>query len=284
MDDMKRRQFLQILAASGAALGLGAFSKSAAGAEDLPIGLQLYTLRQEMAADFTGTLKKAREIGYRHFEFAGYGSLSAADLQAFLKEIGADACGTHEGAQNFAKDAAAVIEFNKVLGNHYIVVPSMPRNVIGEGVEGIKGFARELNRYGEQAKKAGLQLCYHNHSFEFQKQDNGQTIWEILFTEADADLVKAEVDIAWVYNAGVDPIAHLEEWSDRVKLLHMKDIDSEKKLAPVGTGVIDLAAVVKTAKEIGVDWFIVEQDMARAGKAPLDEIAISFKNISALLG
>ena len=277
-----RRDFLKSAAATGAAVSLGGFANIVKAESDLPIGIQLYTVRDKSGKDFKGALKKVAEIGYKHFEFAGYGGMDAGAMNAFMEEIGASTCGTHEGYGNFLKDADGVIEFNQAIGNPYITVPGMPGHV-RKNVDELKRFADNLNKFGYKVKQAGMQLCYHNHSFEFDKIDGDKTIWDILFSTADADMLKAEVDIAWVYNADVDPVEFLSTWGDRVKLLHMKDLNKDRKLAPVGEGEIDMKKVVKVAKEIGVDWYIVEQDRTRAGKDIMDEIAISYKNLVKLL-
>lgn len=282
--NVNRRNFIKSMTAAGAVLGFGGLSKLSGAENDLPIGIQLYTVREKLAKDFKGTLKKVAKIGYKNFEFAGYGGMEAADLVSFLDEIGAKTCGTHEGYEGFLKNVDHLIEFNRTLGTPYIVVPSMPGRVRGAGVDEIKRFADNLNKFGYKVKQAGMQLAYHNHYFEFKKVDGDKTIWDVLFTEADADMVKAEIDVAWIYKGGVDPVAHLDKWGDRIKLLHMKDLDAAKKQTmPVGEGVIDLKAVVNKAKEIGVDWYIVEQDRTRKGKDIMDEIGISFKNLSKLL-
>ncbi len=283
MHTISRRDFVKTMSAATALLGLGGMSTMARAEDELPIGIQLYTVREKAAKDFKGALKKVSKIGYKNFEFAGYGGMEAADLAAFLQDIGANTCGTHHGYDGLLKNFDRVLEFNQAIGSPYLVVPSMPGRLRQAGVDEIKRFADNLNIFGYKARQVGIQLCYHNHSFEFKKIDGDQTIYDVLFNRADVDMVKAEVDIAWVYNAGVDPVAHLEKWRDRVKLLHMKDLDADKKLAPVGEGVIDMKGVVKKAKEIGVDWYIVEQDRPRKGKDIMDEIAVSFKNLSALL-
>lgn len=285
MHSMNRRTFFRNVAAGSAGLtiGLSQLARDAFSRADLPIGIQLYTVRELSRGDFEGTLRKVSEIGYKHFEYAGYGDMTAEALKSFAAGLGVTPCGTHEGFQNFEGGADKVIAFAKAVGTPYIIVPSMPGETRSGGVAAIEDFAAGLNRYGEQVKKAGMQLCYHNHSFEFEKVENGQTIWNVLFNAADPDLVKAEVDIAWVYNADLDPVEFLDEWGDRVKLLHMKDLDKERKLAPVGEGEIDFEKVVARAKRIGVDWYVVEQDQPREGKEILDEITISYRNMVQLL-
>lgn len=275
---ISRREFGKSLAALGAALTLGASSKLFA-ENHLPIGIQLYTVRDLTAKDFKGTLEKVAQIGYRHFEFAGYGGQTADELSVFLQGIGVTVCGTHEGYEGLMRNLEGVLEFNKTIGTKYVVIPSMPGSVRNGGVNEVEQFAYNLNKFGYEAKKQGMQLCYHNHSFEFDKIDGERTLWDVLFAATDADLVKAELDIAWAANAGVDPAALMERYADRVRLLHMKDLDKKKKLAPVGEGVIDMKKIIEKAREIGVEYYIVEQDRTREGKEIMDEIAISYGNL-----
>lgn len=280
--NMNRRNFMKGLAAAGVLTAAGLGSRARA-ASKLPIGIQLYTVRDLTRDDFQGTLKKVADIGYGYFEFAGYGGMDASELNAFMEDIGASTCGTHEGYGNFLDNAEGIIDFNSAIGAPYIVIPSMPGHFRRADVRGLQDFAYNLNTFGYKVREAGMQLCYHNHSFEFEKVDGDRTLWDVIFSETDADLVKAEVDVAWVYNAGVDPVELIDKYSDRVALLHMKDLDDNGKLAPVGEGVIDMPAVVKKAKEVGVEYYIVEQDRTREGKDILDEISISYKNLKALL-
>lgn len=280
---ISRREFGKNLAVAGAALTLGGLAAKLNAAADLPIGIQLYTVRDVLAKDFKGTLERVVKIGYKHLEFAGYGGMQAAEVDQFVKSLGATVCGTHEGYEGLVKDTAAVLAFNKTIGNKNVVVPSMPGNVRKGGVAEVEKFANMLNTFGAEAKKQGMQICYHNHSFEFEKIDGERTIFDVLFGTADADLVKSELDVAWVENAGVDTVALMKRYKGRIVSLHMKDLDSEKKLAPVGEGVIDMKKVIKAARKIGVEWYIVEQDSTRKGKDIMDEITISYNNLAKLL-
>jgi sugar phosphate isomerase/epimerase len=280
---ISRREFGKQVAAAGAALTLGSMASKLNAAADLPIGIQLYSVRDALAKDFKGTLAQVAKIGYKHFEFAGYGGMEAAELDQFVKSLGATVCGTHEGYEGLVKDTAAVLAFNKTIGNKMVVVPSMPGNVSRGGVAEIEKFAQTLNTFGAEAKKQGMQICYHNHSFEFKKIDGERTIFDVLFSAADKDLVKSELDVAWVAAADVDPVALMKRYKGRIAALHMKDLDSDKKLAPVGEGVIDMKKVIKAARKIGVEWYIVEQDSTRKGKDIMDEIAISYNNLAKLL-
>jgi len=275
---MTRRRFGGQLLAAGAAgaLGCGRASKPQ------PVALQLYTLRDLMQQDFTGVLEKVAEIGYDAVEFAGYGGLGAAEVMKRLEELGLRCAGTHEGFERLSDALDQTLEFNAAIGNRYIICPAMPGQWRGSGTDGFRAFGEQLNRIGEKVKAAGMQLCYHNHDFEFVKEGD-QLLIDALFGVCDPDLVKAEVDVYWVQRGGQDPAQFIRRLGDRVALLHMKDMagDAQKSFAPVGTGVMDMASIVAAGREIGVEWYVVEQDQTQ--RPPLDAVEISLKNMRALL-
>ncbi len=276
--NITRREFGKTMAAASAVLSFGSFSRATE--EPLPIGIQLYTVRDLTRENFKDTLKRVADIGYPAFEFAGYGGMQAKELKTFLDELGVQACGTHEGFNSISEDTEAVIEFNKAIGNKYIVCPSMPHLVRKGSAEMVKDFANDLNVVGYKLKKAGMQLCYHNHSFEFEKRD-GKTIFDLIFENSEPDLVQVEIDLAWAVQGGADPVKIMDKYPTRVPLLHVKDINKEGKLVPVGEGVVPFKKIFRKAKEIGVDWYIVEQD--RSERPILEAIEISYKNLVKLL-
>jgi sugar phosphate isomerase/epimerase len=137
-----------------------------------------------------------------------------------------------------------------------------------------------MNELGAKLKEAGFQLCYHNHSFEFQKFDD-VTGMEIFYGTADAALVGAEVDVYWVQHGGEDPVAFLNRYKGRTPLIHLKDMakDESRSFAEVGEGILDMGAIVSTAEANGAKWFIVEQDTCPGN--PMDSVKLSYKNIKA---
>ena len=292
-NDLSRREFGQRIIAAGAAIGAGSVlavgcgkkeqkKEAAAEACQTPVAVQLYTLRDLMKKDFRGTIEKVAQIGYDAVEFAGYGGLSAQEVKKLLDDLGLLCAGTHEGFGGLEKNTEERIEFNLAIGNKYIVCPSMPGPWRKKGVDGIKAFGEKMNEIGAKIKKAGMQLAYHNHSFEFGQAD-GKTIMEYLLQSTDPDLVKLEVDVYWVKRGDVDPATFLKEHPERVRMLHMKDMadDKEHSFAPVGTGILDMKGIVAAARQIGVVWFIVEQD--RTKRPVLEAIEISLKNMRELL-
>ena len=151
-----------------------------------------------------------------------------------------------------------------------------------EGAKSFKEFGEKLTAIGAKCKEAGLQLCYHNHSFEFEQVD-GKYGLDILFDAADPELVQAEVDVYWVQHAGEDPAELIRRYLNRCPLLHMKDIadDEEKSFAEVGEGILDFEAIIEASNVGGTQWYIVEQD--RCKNPPLESIATSLKNLRGML-
>ncbi len=282
-NNISRRDFGKHMAAAGAALGLGLTGCSAPQAKkETLVGIQLYTVRELTKEDFAGTLRKVAGIGYNAFEFAGYGGMTAKEVKALIDELGVVCAGTHTGFGALEGDLQKTIEYNLELGNKQIVCPSMPRKFRDGGVDGIKAFGEQMNTFGQAINKAGMQLAYHNHAFEFETVV-GKYLYDIMLENTQPDLVKLEADLFWVKKGGLDPVEYMKTYKDRCTMLHMKDMAADEKgsFAPVGTGIMDFPAIVKIAREIGVEWFIVEQD--RCEGSVLEAITTSFNNMNTLL-
>lgn len=245
----------------------------------LPLALQLYTLRDDTARDFAGTLKKVAEMGYAGVELAGTGGLSAPELRGALDDNNLRVCGSHVGIDAMENDIAQVVSENLALGNRYVVVPYLGEDR-RQGAEGYKQTAETLNRLGETLQSHGLTLAYHNHAFEFEPLENGQIGEDILLENTDPMLVKAEVDTYWVLVGGQDPVAFVRKHAGRVPLMHLKDRDkTDGSFAEVGTGDLPLDALVAAAPEVGTEWLIVEQDVCK--RPPLESVKLSYDNLKA---
>ncbi len=257
------------------------------------IGLQLYTVRDAMGQDPKGTLAKVAQIGYNSVETATYtGSqkfygMTPAEFASVLKQNGLVAISGHyrlgeekpkgevqigtmlHGWDKAVDDAAAV-------GIKYMVCAYLSTDERG-GLDHYKKVADELNTAGERCKKAGIHFCYHNHDFEFIKQ-NDQYPYDILLS-TDKDLVKMEMDIYWVTKAGQDPIALFNQHPGRFPLWHAKDMDNtpNKDFTEVGNGIIDFKKVFAERNKAGMKYFFVEQD--KTPGSPFDSITKSFNYI-----
>jgi sugar phosphate isomerase/epimerase len=241
------------------------------------IGLQLYTVRDAMNKP-EETLAKVAEIGYNSVEGATYtGSekfygMNASSWAKLLKQNGLIMPSAHYrlGEEKFNGEAQKgtilndwdrAVEDAAEAGVKYMVCAYLSTAERGN-LEHYRKVAADFNKAGERCKKAGLQLCYHNHDFEFI-QENGKFPYEILLAETDKNLVKMEMDMYWVTKANQDPIKIIEEHPGRFPLWHIKDMDKTEKrnFTEVGNGIIDFKKIFKHANTAGLKYFFVEQDI-----------------------
>jgi sugar phosphate isomerase/epimerase len=223
------------------------------------VGLQLYTVRDEMKKDVEATIARVAASGYTEVEFAGYFGKRPDEVRAILNRHGLTAPSAHIGsiepaAWHEALDAAHVI------GHQYVVVPWIPVER-RTGIDGYKKIAAEFNRAAEQARAAGLQFAYHNHDFEFAPVD-GKLPYDVLLAETDPKLVQMEMDLYWITKAGQDPLAYFARWPGRYPMVHVKDSmgPPENKMADVGAGKIDWKRIFAKEQQAGIKHFFVEHD------------------------
>jgi sugar phosphate isomerase/epimerase len=241
--------------------------------KDIQIGLQLYTLREETEKDFTGTLEKVANLGYKGIEFAGYGGMSSKELKLVLDNLGLKAASSHVALPLLENELDQVIEFQQVIGNRHVVCPYLPPE--RRTIESYYELIKILNDVGRKCHEAGLTLSYHNHDFELFELENGKKPLELLLEETNPEWVKAEFDVYWLTKAGHDPVEWLKRFEGRTPLLHLKDMtpDNEKFFAELGTGGVNLESVINQGEKANVEWFIVEQDQSR--RSPLESVEIS---------
>jgi sugar phosphate isomerase/epimerase len=241
-----------------------------------PIALQLYTVREESARDFAGTMQKVARTGYPGVELAGAGGVSAKDLRFLLDDLGLQIAGSHVALNVLENELESALDYNSALGNERIVCPWLP--VEQRTAEGYRRLADSLNSVGAACKARGMELCYHNHDFEFESFD-GQTGFDILFGSTDPDLVKIELDTYWAIKGGFDPVELIRKHSGRIPLIHLKDMtaDESRTFAEVGEGTIDWAPIFEAGDANGAAWYIVEQD--KFARPPLESIRISLENL-----
>nr|WP_294942936.1 TIM barrel protein [uncultured Mucilaginibacter sp.] len=255
------------------------------------IGLQLYTVRDAMAKDPLGTLAKVAKVGFNTVEGATYTGtqkfygMEPEQFKQVLNDNGlkmpsghymlGDGMPTAKGTianewQKAVDDAAAV-------GLKYMVCAYLLDGERGN-LDHYKETAHKLDLAGEICKKAGIQLCYHNHDFEF-KQEDGKYPYEILLSNTDKDLVKMEMDIYWIYKAKQDAIKLFNENPGRFPLWHVKDMDNTAKqmFTEVGNGVIPFKDIFKHAGKAGLQYFYNEQDICPGD--PFDSITKSYSYI-----
>ncbi len=259
------------------------------------MGLQLYTLRNQITEDLPGTLQAVADAGYYQVELMR--TLGAeADLKA-ARAVGLKVTSAMlDWRALVTPDAEGVPSVDTILEAaekfelRYLVIPYVAKGH-RETVDQFKANAERANRAGEKCKAAGIQLCYHHHSFEFAPLPGGKTGWDVFVEEFDPKLVAFEIDVFWAAIGGNDPVKMIRSLKGRVAQLHLKDLKAgigtvldegkvpKDAFQEVGDGIVDWNAVLQVAKETGVAQCHVEQDQS---PDPVASIGQSMKYIEKL--
>lgn len=279
----------------------------------LPVAIQLYSLRDEMAKDFKGTLKAVKEMGYDGVEFAGLYDHDPKEVKAMCDELGLVPISAHVTTDEYLCDEGgvpAVLDRWQAVGVKYVVIPYLvedrrPGAARWKG-EDVKNPTYDLMKaVGEGAIERGMQLLYHNHDFEFKNKIDGKYMLEVLYDSFTPELLASELDTCWVNVGGEVPANYIKKFTGRAPVVHLKDfymtgslpkhlyaligIDEEESQAeentfefrPVGHGLQDMPAILASSIEAGAKWVVVEQDDPTPGTTPLECAA---KSISYLKG
>ncbi|MDQ0198001.1 sugar phosphate isomerase/epimerase family protein [Neobacillus ginsengisoli] len=240
---------------------------------NIPVAVQMFTLRDECEKDFAGTLKKVADLGFDGVEFAGYYGLTAIEVKALLDELGLKAAASHVPLEELESNLAGVIEDQKILGSNYVVCPYLTPERRSEN--DYKALIAFLERAGEECRREGITLCYHNHDFELKRLSDGRMALEAIFNDTNTDNLKTELDVYWLTKAGEEPVEWVKRYQNRTPLIHLKDMttDEEQFFAELGTGGVDLEAILHIGEEADVQWWVVEQDVSR--RTPFESIEIS---------
>jgi sugar phosphate isomerase/epimerase len=290
INNLSRRQWLASSLALAASPLLAASKRT--------VGVQLYTVRGTLMKDSDHVLKTIADIGYKEIE--GQGRVDLIALTPKIKDLGMTPVSCHVETPLITGDwdkyrgmtplpLEDAIESVKKIGVQYFTMAYIQPQARGD-LDFYKKTADSMNHAGELCKKAGLQFAYHNHAFEFGGKEGERPI-DIFHERLDKKLVALEMDIFWVSVAGNDPVEMLKKWKGRVALLHLKDkekgtpvqyTESVQKSAfkEVGSGVVDIPAVLKAAPAAGVKHYFVEQDQAPGD--PLDSLRKSFEYIQSV--
>ncbi len=263
----------------------------------LPVAVQLYSIRDDAAANPEAALKAVKEMGYDGVEFAGLYGYAPEKIKALCEEYGLTPISAHVPLDDMAADPEGVIGDYAVIGVKYIAVPYLQEER-RPGSAGWEKTIADIKRCAEVAKSKGIQMLYHNHDFEFVKLD-GEYALDILYNTISEDLLATEIDTCWVNVAGENPADYIRKYTGRSPVVHLKDfykagekaegmyeligIKPEGETAseesfgfrPVGHGLQDIPAILAASIDAGAEWVVVEQDRPALGLTPMESIKTS---------
>ncbi|WP_019540819.1 sugar phosphate isomerase/epimerase family protein [Proteiniphilum acetatigenes] len=247
------------------------------------IYLQLYSVRDDIKADYKGTVAKVAEMGYTGVEAAGYGDgqfygLSPADFKKSIEEVGMEVLSSHT-ARPLADSVAATnwdevwawwdtaIQAHKEAGMKYIVTPWMPTPAT---LADLQAYCDYYNQIGEKCNAAGIRFGYHNHDFEF-KEIEGQLMYDYMLNNTDPSKVFFQMDVYWVVKGGKDPVDYFNNYPGRFELLHIKD-----ELELGRSGEVDFESIYNNAETAGAKYMIVEVERYTEGLTPFESVKESY--------
>ena len=248
------------------------------------LGAQLYTVREftKTLPDLVQTLKKVAAIGYKSVQVSGIGPIDAKDVAAAVKDSGLIVAATHVGWPRFLNDLDKLIEEHKLWGCRHPAIGALGSEYFS--TDGIKRFIDELGPVARRLATAGMDFSYHNHHHELVRF--GDRTWlAMLYEQAGASILKAEIDTYWITAGGGDPIAWIRKCAGREPLLHLKDMcitaKREIRMAEIGEGNLNWQGILQAAREGGVEYCLVEQDECYE-RNPFESLAISYRNLKAM--
>jgi len=292
-----RRDFFKMSAAGA----LGVMVLGPLGCKPAPIdrktfgvGIQLYTLRDAMAADALGSLKKLSDLGYKNLELANYADgkfygFAPKELKKAVSDLGMTILSSHtqvEAAGITVDNAKKMADDHAELGVKYCVQPWV--NEPDRTIESYKKMVGDWNQVGKIMKETGIQFGYHNHNFEFKNIDGIVPYYDIYMKELDPNYVTMEIDLFWVNKAGQDPVEMFKKYPGRFQLFHLKDMHTKQDafydvikddVCEVGAGVIDFKAILAAKDVAGMKHFFVEDDNQGNGKT-FETLETSISNIT----
>jgi sugar phosphate isomerase/epimerase len=251
----------------------------------IKVGLQLFTVRDEIEKDLFGALKQVANIGYQTVELMRYDGVTGEELKKMLDDLGLVACCSHfpvsfNHLDKLRTELGREIEFNLAIGSSFIATPWTAVNQFTTKEE-FTHFYAALSMISQEAKKHGLQHLYHNHDFELQQRD-GKYLLDAIYEAIDEDMLKAEFDLYWLKKAGVDPLAYILKYKGRCPIVHLKDMtgDGRQYFAELGSGIIDFSSIFTAAEEIGIQYYIVEQDQCE--RPSMESAKMSFDYLKSI--
>lgn len=292
--NISRRSFLMkgTLALAGTTLLSRQLSAIAKRKEVL--GIQLYSIRDDMKTDPLGTLRQLADMGYKNVEHAGYGNrkfygYAAKDFKRILSDLGLSMPSGHTvmgkqhwdaAKKDFTDEWKFTVEDAAIMGQRFVISPWLDES-LRTNYDDFKNYMDVFNKSGELCKKSGMKFGYHNHDFEFSQQLNGQKIFDLILENTDPALVAQQLDIGNMYHAGGIALDIIKKYPGRFELMHVKDeikaadkgeMGGGYESTVLGKGIIPVKEVIDLGKKSGgTRYFIIEQE-AYQGLSPLESV------------
>jgi sugar phosphate isomerase/epimerase len=276
---LSRRTFFTVSSAISAALAAGEPVNMCAAESETPparkrrIGIELYSVRGELAKDLPNTLRTIAKFGYEIVEFYSpyfkWTPAYAKEVRTQMDDLDLRCYSTHNGFESIASDdnLTHAIELNQILGTRYLILASAPGDT--RGMDGWKSFCEKLTAATEKLEPHGLEAGFHNHKSEWAKLENGQRIMEVIAANTPKQFV-LQLDVGTCEEAGVDPVAWVKANPNRIKMMHLKDwaprTDGEEKGYRVlfGEGITPWKELLAAAETVGgMEYFLIEQEGSR---------------------
>jgi len=280
---INRRTFVKTLSA-GVAASLILPAKLMASPTKKLIGIQLYTLHNQMKEDAVGTMGQVAEIGFNAIETAGYADrkfygYAPEEFKTIVQDLGMIPQSSHAGIT--VENINEVIEDTVNAGMSYLVLPSLNKSKINT-LDDYRKVADEFNMMGEKCKEAGLIFAYHNHAFEFEKLEDSVP-YDIVLENTDPELVTMQLDLYWIVYGGCDPVEYFNRYPGRFELFHVKDMSSEPSMesTEIGEGSIDFKTIFAEKEKAGMKNFYLEQESFHMDT--FTSITISYKYLKTLI-
>lgn len=237
------------------------------------IGIAPYTFRKVMKFGVPATLDIIKSMGFTSIEGGGAG-MDAEEYKKLCDDRGLKIPSMGTGYQNLVDDPMSVVKIAKTYGSKYVMVAWIPHNTGNFGLANAMKACADFNAAGKVLAEHGITLCYHAHGYEFKKQDDGTTLLDYMMANTKPEYVSFEMDIFWIHFGGGDPVDLLKKYQGRWKLMHVKDMkkDIKKDLTgltdpehdvALGTGQLDIKAILKTAAETGIQHYFIEDESSR---------------------
>jgi len=240
----------------------------------IPVGLELYSVRNECKADFPGTLAAVAEMGYQHVEFAGYWGRSAKEVRQMLDDHGLSTCGTHTQLADLQPGKIdATIEFNQIIGNRRIICPWMTGKTRAEWMAHVQFF----NDLAAKLKPLGLQTGYHAHKHDFELIE-GEPAWDIFFGNTKPEVIM-QLDTSNCRDGGKDPVDVLRKYPGRCRSIHIKPNGGGPE-AVIGEDKVNWAGVFEWCEtKGGTEVYVVEHETS---SKPLETVKRMFEKLKEL--